>query len=224
MLRILLATGNIFVSLVLGAIAFGFVFIKYPDTMGSILDAAARAVPGRDLGRGSLAVERRDLRLGRRPLPAAARRLRLGAAALAPPRKRLGLRAGHVERAREPALRRRFLQHLDLLDAMDHGRQPVLQQQADVLRLEVALQHQDRLVDTLFSQPQRVGKVKNCKSVGVGQRPRVERGQPLLIVEAMKMEHTIAAPADGVVKQVRYRVGEQVEEGAELVDFEKAEA
>jgi 3-methylcrotonyl-CoA carboxylase alpha subunit len=53
---------------------------------------------------------------------------------------------------------------------------------------------------------------------------KVERGQPLLIVEAMKMEHTIAAPADGTVKQVRYRVGDQVEEGAELVDFEKAEA
>lgn len=41
MLRILLATGNIFLSLVLGAIAFGFVFIKYPATMGTILDAAA---------------------------------------------------------------------------------------------------------------------------------------------------------------------------------------
>lgn len=42
MLRIVLATGNIVFSLFLGAIAFGFVFIKYPDTMGSILDAAAR--------------------------------------------------------------------------------------------------------------------------------------------------------------------------------------
>lgn len=41
MLRILLATGNIFVSLVLGAIAFGFVFIRYPETMSQILDAAA---------------------------------------------------------------------------------------------------------------------------------------------------------------------------------------
>lgn len=41
MLRIALATGNVFFSLVLGAIAFGFVFIKYPATMGSILDAAS---------------------------------------------------------------------------------------------------------------------------------------------------------------------------------------
>jgi len=39
--RIMLSTGNIFFSLVLGAIAFGFVFIKFPGTMSSILDIAA---------------------------------------------------------------------------------------------------------------------------------------------------------------------------------------
>jgi 3-methylcrotonyl-CoA carboxylase alpha subunit len=48
----------------------------------------------------------------------------------------------------------------------------------------------------------------------------VTRGQPLLVLEAMKMEHTLAAPADGKVKSVRYAVGEQVPEGAELVEFE----
>jgi hypothetical protein len=41
MRRLLLSTGNIFFSLVLGAIAFGFVFLKYPDTMNQILDAAS---------------------------------------------------------------------------------------------------------------------------------------------------------------------------------------
>ena len=49
---------------------------------------------------------------------------------------------------------------------------------------------------------------------------KVSKGQPLLILEAMKMEHTLAAPADGTVKSVRYAVGEQVAEGAELVEFE----
>jgi hypothetical protein len=39
--RIMLSTGNIFFSLVLGAIAFGFVFIKFPGAMSSILDIAA---------------------------------------------------------------------------------------------------------------------------------------------------------------------------------------
>jgi 3-methylcrotonyl-CoA carboxylase alpha subunit len=48
----------------------------------------------------------------------------------------------------------------------------------------------------------------------------VSKGQPLLVLEAMKMEHTLSAPADGKVKAVRYEVGEQVAEGAELVEFE----
>jgi 3-methylcrotonyl-CoA carboxylase alpha subunit len=45
----------------------------------------------------------------------------------------------------------------------------------------------------------------------------VRRGQPLVVVEAMKMEHTIAAPRDGTVEAVRYAVGDLVEEGAELI-------
>jgi 3-methylcrotonyl-CoA carboxylase alpha subunit len=49
---------------------------------------------------------------------------------------------------------------------------------------------------------------------------RIEKGAPLLILEAMKMEHTIAAPAAGTVKAFRFNVGEQVSDGAELVEFE----
>ncbi|WP_425066602.1 acetyl/propionyl/methylcrotonyl-CoA carboxylase subunit alpha [Reyranella sp.] len=48
----------------------------------------------------------------------------------------------------------------------------------------------------------------------------VSKGQALLVLEAMKMEHTLAAPADGTVKSLRYAVGEQVPEGAELIEFE----
>jgi 3-methylcrotonyl-CoA carboxylase alpha subunit len=50
----------------------------------------------------------------------------------------------------------------------------------------------------------------------------VEQGAPLLILEAMKMEHTIAAPAKGTLKAFRFGVGDSVSEGAELVDFEPA--
>ena len=49
---------------------------------------------------------------------------------------------------------------------------------------------------------------------------RVEKGAALLILEAMKMEHTIAAPAAGTVKAFLFNVGEQVSDGAELVEFE----
>jgi 3-methylcrotonyl-CoA carboxylase alpha subunit len=52
---------------------------------------------------------------------------------------------------------------------------------------------------------------------------KVEKGAPLVILEAMKMEHTIAAPAHGVVKDVHYAAGEQVLEGAELIAFEALE-
>ncbi|QUN26791.1 acetyl/propionyl/methylcrotonyl-CoA carboxylase subunit alpha [Cupriavidus sp. KK10] len=48
----------------------------------------------------------------------------------------------------------------------------------------------------------------------------VTRGAPLLVMEAMKMEHTISAPADGVVSEVLYGVGEQVAEGSQLLAFE----
>jgi len=45
----------------------------------------------------------------------------------------------------------------------------------------------------------------------------VSRGQPLAVMEAMKMEHTIAAPADGTVEELLYAPGDQVAEGAELL-------
>nr|HQU89979.1 3-methylcrotonyl-CoA carboxylase [Denitromonas sp.] len=48
----------------------------------------------------------------------------------------------------------------------------------------------------------------------------VEKGAPLLILEAMKMEHTINAPAAGTVKAFRFMVGDQVGDGDELVEFE----
>jgi 3-methylcrotonyl-CoA carboxylase alpha subunit len=50
----------------------------------------------------------------------------------------------------------------------------------------------------------------------------VSQGQPLIVVEAMKMEHTIAAPRDGTVEAVRYAVGDLVEEGAELIALAEA--
>jgi 3-methylcrotonyl-CoA carboxylase alpha subunit len=50
----------------------------------------------------------------------------------------------------------------------------------------------------------------------------VRKGAPLLVMEAMKMEHTVTAPADGTVKAFRFQPGQQVAEGASLVDFEAA--
>jgi 3-methylcrotonyl-CoA carboxylase alpha subunit len=46
---------------------------------------------------------------------------------------------------------------------------------------------------------------------------KVAKGQALAVMEAMKMEHTIAAPADGEVGELLYAPGDQVAEGAELL-------
>jgi 3-methylcrotonyl-CoA carboxylase alpha subunit len=50
----------------------------------------------------------------------------------------------------------------------------------------------------------------------------VSQGQALIVIEAMKMEHTIAAPRDGTVEAVRYAIGDLVEEGAELIALAEA--
>ncbi|MDD5030724.1 MAG: acetyl/propionyl/methylcrotonyl-CoA carboxylase subunit alpha [Rhodoferax sp.] len=52
----------------------------------------------------------------------------------------------------------------------------------------------------------------------------VTKGQALAVMEAMKMEHTIAAPADGVVAELLYAPGDQVVEGAELLRLSVAAA
>ncbi|GHF46879.1 acetyl-CoA/propionyl-CoA carboxylase biotin carboxyl carrier protein [Amycolatopsis bartoniae] len=46
--------------------------------------------------------------------------------------------------------------------------------------------------------------------VKVAPGERVTAGAPLLVVEAMKMEHTLVAPVDGVVREVRVQAGQQV--------------
>ena len=110
---------------------------------------------------------------------------------------------------------------------------------ADVLRqgesvtvlldgLEHRLQHVDPLSPTVvvdetggrLTAPM-PGKVIEVKTAA-GRR--VRRGEPLLVLEAMKMEHTVVAPADGLVEAVHYNAGDLVEEGADLIAFAIAEA
>ncbi|WP_027035767.1 acetyl/propionyl/methylcrotonyl-CoA carboxylase subunit alpha [Mesorhizobium ciceri] len=61
------------------------------------------------------------------------------------------------------------------------------------------------------------------KLVRVGKGDAVIKGQPLLILEAMKMEHTIAAPHDGVIAEIATE-GAQVTDGTVLVRFVEEQA
>ncbi|HKK20377.1 MAG TPA: biotin/lipoyl-containing protein, partial [candidate division Zixibacteria bacterium] len=48
----------------------------------------------------------------------------------------------------------------------------------------------------------------------------VKKNQPIMIVEAMKMENIIKAPADGTIKTVHISNGQSVEKDMKLVEFE----
>jgi 3-methylcrotonyl-CoA carboxylase alpha subunit len=98
-------------------------------------------------------------------------------------------------------------------------------------RLEVFLPGEHRVLDlhdplaATFDAETRGGELVaplpgKIAAVLVEAGARVERGAPLLILEAMKMEHTIIAPARGRVAAVRCSAGDQVVEGADLIDFE----
>ena len=52
----------------------------------------------------------------------------------------------------------------------------------------------------------------------------VARGQPLLALEAMKMEHVIRAPRDGRIKSIAARAGEMVNGGVPLVELDEPPA
>jgi 3-methylcrotonyl-CoA carboxylase alpha subunit len=57
-------------------------------------------------------------------------------------------------------------------------------------------------------------------SFAVKAGDKVSKGQALAVMEAMKMEHTIVAPGDGIVSEVLFVPGDQVIEGAELLTLE----
>jgi glutaconyl-CoA decarboxylase len=58
------------------------------------------------------------------------------------------------------------------------------------------------------------------KSILVGQGDEVQKGQPLVILEAMKMENQITAPVEGTVKSLDVGAGDQVQEGHVLLVLE----
>jgi len=55
--------------------------------------------------------------------------------------------------------------------------------------------------------------------VTVGQK--VAAGEPLMVIEAMKMEHTISAPYAGTVERIHFSKGQRVPEGSELLSLAK---
>ena len=59
-------------------------------------------------------------------------------------------------------------------------------------------------------------------AVAVREGQAVTAGEVLMVIEAMKMEHTIAAPYDGVVQAIHFARGDRVPEGSELLELSRA--
>jgi biotin carboxyl carrier protein len=59
-------------------------------------------------------------------------------------------------------------------------------------------------------------------SVAVKAGDQVKKNQPLVTLEAMKMEHTLTAPFDGVVAEAPVKTGDQVSEGVVLARLERS--
>ena len=75
---------------------------------------------------------------------------------------------------------------------------------------------QDEEVGTGLTAPMPGSVIEVLVSAG----EQVDKGHALMIIEAMKMEHTIRAPARGRVAEVRFARGDQVQEGDQLIAFE----
>ena len=56
-------------------------------------------------------------------------------------------------------------------------------------------------------------------AIRTSQGKAVRAGEPVVVIEAMKMEHAVVAPADGTVERVTVREGQQVERGAVVAEL-----
>ena len=57
------------------------------------------------------------------------------------------------------------------------------------------------------------------KVVNVAVGDKVSKGDAVIVMEAMKMEHTLTAPRDGTIGDLLAGAGDQVEEGAVLLEM-----
>jgi 3-methylcrotonyl-CoA carboxylase alpha subunit len=79
---------------------------------------------------------------------------------------------------------------------------------------------QDNAADAGFIAPMNGTVV----AILVEPEQQVEKGQTLMVMEAMKMEHSLKAPAAGCVREFYFKAGELVDGGAELLAFQATEA
>jgi biotin carboxyl carrier protein len=141
---------------------------------------------------------------------------------------RLGERALTIERAVAGEGLRSLLvggrQHEVAIVALGEGRYRVTsaagEEEVEVLDPLTYLARRNR-AEVVATRPQRVVAYMPGRVVAVliGQGERVERGQGLVVLEAMKMQNEIVAESDGVVREIHVAPGQAVEAGDPLFDL-----
>ncbi|GHB37811.1 acetyl-CoA carboxylase biotin carboxyl carrier protein subunit [Mongoliitalea lutea] len=85
----------------------------------------------------------------------------------------------------------------------------------------------DRLIEKLGINMNQGSAAKDIKApmpglifdIKVAEGDTVKKGDPVLILEAMKMENILKSPGDGVIKQIKIKKGDSVEKNQILIQF-----
>jgi 3-methylcrotonyl-CoA carboxylase alpha subunit len=105
--------------------------------------------------------------------------------------------------------------------AVRHGNQLWLQRPAGMHRFQVEDPLHGEVDDAAGGGHLTAPMPGVVVSVAAVEGQMVKRGAALMILEAMKMEHTIVSPADGRVAAIHFAVGDRVGEGQELIAIEE---
>lgn len=98
------------------------------------------------------------------------------------------------------------------------------------LKLEIILQHEYYYLTLVEDNAKEISHESEQQllapmpgtivALHVNSGQKVTKGEKLLVIEAMKMEHTLYAPKDGIIKKCYYKIGDLIKEGSELLEFE----